>query len=168
MADPAITIRRLQPDDAESYRAIRLEGLEHHPEAFGASFEDEAAQSLDWFAERLRSRGVFGAFRDGELVGVAGFYPYAGAKARHKGVLWGMYVRPSARGTGAARALVERVVEQARQHVELLHLTVVRTNDRARRLYARTGFTEYGVETHSLKVGDQYFDEVLMVRDVTR
>jgi RimJ/RimL family protein N-acetyltransferase len=168
MADPAINIRPLQPDEAAAYRAIRLEGLQLHPEAFGASFESEAAQSLDWFAERLGDRAVYGAFRRGELVGVSGFYPQTTPKLRHKGVLWGMYVRPSSRGTGTAQALVERVIEHAQGRVELLHLTVVRTNDRARRLYTRAGFTEYGIEPRSLKVGETYHDEVLMVRDLTR
>jgi len=34
-------IRRLEPHDAAAYRDLRLEGLRNHPEAFGASWEDE-------------------------------------------------------------------------------------------------------------------------------
>lgn len=34
----------------------------------------------------------------------------------------------------------------------------------ARRLYASLGFTEYGIEMHSLKVEGRYLDEVLMVK----
>jgi ribosomal protein S18 acetylase RimI-like enzyme len=118
-----------------------------------------------WFVERLQSSAVFGAFSDRGLLGVAGFYAHTGVKTRHKGVLWGMYVRPSARGVGTGKLLVRSVIEHARQHVELLQLTVVSTNLSARRLYEALGFAEYGMEPHALKhPGGKYFDEVLMFR----
>jgi ribosomal protein S18 acetylase RimI-like enzyme len=164
MTDPAISIRRLRPDDAEAYRLIRLEALELAPEAFGSTLEAEAAKPLDWFAARLERTAVFGAYLGDDLVGIAGFRADAGPKTRHKGVLWGLYVRPAARGAGVARALVETVTDHARMHVELLQLTVVSTNERARRLYADLGFVEYGIEKRALKQGNAYFDEVLMVR----
>jgi ribosomal protein S18 acetylase RimI-like enzyme len=134
------------------------------PQAFGASHEDEARQPLGFFGDRLASSAVFGALLDARLVGIAGFYRQAGVKARHKGVLWGMYVQPSARGAGIARRLVEAVTAYARRHVEILLLTVVNDNQPARRLYASAGFVEYGIERRSLKVGDVYFDEVLMAK----
>jgi ribosomal protein S18 acetylase RimI-like enzyme len=162
--DPAISIRLMQPEDAASFRALRLEALERNPESFGASLEFETAQPVEWFAGRLQRDAVFGAFADTELLGIAGFYAESGAKFCHKGVLWGVYVHPSGRGVGVARKLVERVIEHARAHVELLHLTVVSTNERAQRLYAHLGFTAYGIEKHGLKHGGAYFDEVHMVR----
>ncbi|MBZ5494182.1 MAG: hypothetical protein LAO76_24930 [Acidobacteriia bacterium] len=33
----------------------------------------------------------------------------------------------------------------------------------AQRLYESVGFKSYGVEPHSLKIGDEYVDDVLMV-----
>jgi RimJ/RimL family protein N-acetyltransferase len=42
-------------------------------------------------------------------------------------------------------------------------LTVVASNVAARRLYSAAGFEEYGLERRALKVGDEYYDEVLMV-----
>jgi ribosomal protein S18 acetylase RimI-like enzyme len=162
--DPAISIRLMRPDDAAAFRAIRLEALERNPESFGASLEVEATQPIGWFAERLQRNAVFGAFADADLLGIAGFHVEAGAKFCHKGVLWGVYVHPSGRGAGVARKLIERVIEHAREHVELLHLTVVSTNERAQRLYAHLGFTGYGIEKHGLKHGGAYFDEVHMVK----
>ena len=164
MIDPAISIRRLQPDDAASYRALRLEALERNPESFGASLDGEAAQKLEWFAERLQRNAVFGAFADAALIGIAGFRSEEAAKIAHKGLLWGVYVHPAGRGAGLARILVERVIAHAREHVELLHLSVVSTNERAQRLYAHLGFSEYGIEKHALKSGGAYFDKVLMVK----
>jgi RimJ/RimL family protein N-acetyltransferase len=45
---------------------------------------------------------------------------------------------------------------------------VVKENEPARRLYARLGFVEYGVELHALKQDHHYYDEILMAKDLTR
>jgi ribosomal protein S18 acetylase RimI-like enzyme len=86
----------------------------------------------------------------------------AGPKHAHKGMLWGMYVRPAYRGAGVGRMLVEAIIAHARRHVELLQLFVVSDNMPARRLYARLGFVEYGIERHATKYRGQYHDDVLM------
>jgi ribosomal protein S18 acetylase RimI-like enzyme len=155
-------VRRLMPEDAALYREIRLEALKLSSEAFGSSFEQEGSQPPDYFQEALTKADVFGAFLETALVGVAGFRRQAGAKQAHKGVLWGMYVRPIARGTGAGKSLVKAVLDHARERVELVQLTVVSDNEAAQRLYRRCGFVAYGHEVHSLKQGGRYYDELLM------
>ena len=128
-------IRRLIPADAPVFREIRLEALQQAPEAFGSSYEQECTQPLAKFEEALANNDVFGAFRGTELLGMAGYRTQAGLKKAHKGYLWGMYVRASARGTGVAKPLVEAVLAHARERVELVQLSVVKENERAQRLY---------------------------------
>jgi RimJ/RimL family protein N-acetyltransferase len=41
-------------------------------------------------------------------------------------------------------------------------LTVVASNSAACRLYSAAGFKEYGLERRALKVGSEYYDDVLM------
>jgi RimJ/RimL family protein N-acetyltransferase len=162
-----LTIRPLRPDEPELYREIRLEALRLHPEAFGASFEDEAARPLAFFEQRLTANTIFGGFVGQALMGTAGFMPEAGAKRIHKAHLWGMYVRQPARGSGLARLLVDAVLDHAKNRVELIQLTVVSDNLAAQRLYAAAGFQPYGLEIRALKVAGRYLDEVLMVRLLT-
>ena len=157
-------VRRLGPTDAPSYRDIRLEALRLAPEAFGSTFAAESAQPLTWFAARLDSSAVFGAFAGAALVGIAAFLVRAGCKEAHKGALVGMYVRPDARRAGTGRRLVEAVIDHARGHVELLQLTVVSGNEPARRLYEKLGFVVYGVEKNALKHDGRYWDELLMAK----
>lgn len=157
-------VRRLTTDDAAIYRAIRLEGLERHPEAFGASFDAESAESLKFFAGRLTTASVFGAFEGAMLQGVAGFFASTSAKERHKATLFGMYVRAAARGQGTGQRLVETVLEASARHYVSIQLTVVTTNQAAQQLYERCGFECYGVEPRSLKVDGVYYDEALMYR----
>lgn len=159
-----VEIRRLTPDDAELYRTVRLEGLERHPEAFGASFETERAAPLSFFSQRLAESCVFGAFMGTDLQGVEGHFASTSLKERHKAVLFGMYVRPAGRGTGIGQALVDAVVSDAKEQYDSIQLTVLTSNGSARRLYERCGFETYGVEPRSLLVDGVYYDEALMYR----
>jgi len=161
-----IQIRRLAPADAALYRDIRLEGLRCNPEAFGSTFEAENPRPLTFFSERLGGSAAFGAFHDSEIVGIAGLLIREGQKEAHKGLLVGMYVRPSARKAGIGRRLAETIIEFARQQVELIQLAVVSDNVQARRLYERLGFLEYGIEKKALKQNGHYYDEVLMAKDL--
>jgi RimJ/RimL family protein N-acetyltransferase len=158
----AIHLRRLLADDASIYREIRLEALQNTPDAFSSTVEAEQGQPLDWFAARLVDAFVLGAFSGTELLGVAGFRVQPGAKHAHKGLLWGMYVRPTRRGAGIGHILVEAIIRHAGRHVELLQLAVVSDNLPARQLYRRLGFVEYGVERHATKYRGRYHDDVLM------
>jgi ribosomal protein S18 acetylase RimI-like enzyme len=164
-----IQIRRLVPDDAASFRNIRLEGLRDSPEAFGSTFEVENTQPLIWFANRLdgSKSKMYGAFRGSDLVGIAGLVIKEGQKEAHKGMLVGMYVQPGSRNTGVGQRLVEIIIEFARERVELVQLAVVSGNEAARRLYARLGFLEYGIEKNALKQDGRYYDEILMAKDLT-
>ena len=160
----AAQIRRLEPSDAALYREIRLEALQKNPEAFGSTFERENAQPLSWFEAAVGRADIFGAFLDGRLAGIAGFSVQEGSKQAHKGLLWAMYVRDVARGSGLGKILVAAVLEHARGRVEMVQLTVVSENVAAHRLYSAMGFVEYGYEKRALKQDGRYYDEFLMVK----
>jgi ribosomal protein S18 acetylase RimI-like enzyme len=157
-------IRRLLPADAVLYREIRLEALRLAPEAFSSDLARENGEPASWFAARLQASVVFGAFACSDLVGTAGFFACEGRKEAHKGVLWGVYVRPHARRAGVGRRLAEAVIDHARPRVELLQLKVVSSNAGARHLYSTLGFVEYGIEKNAMKEAGRYWDDVLMAK----
>ena len=97
---------------------------------------------------------MFGGFIDGALVGTAGYARNTPAKEAHKGLVWGMYLRPSARGGGLAGALLDTVIAYARGKVEQLTLIVVSDNMPAVRLYESRGFVRWGLEPQALKLAD--------------
>ena len=67
-------IRRLTPDDVHAYRAIRLEALTNHPEAFASSAEDLEGRSIEDLALLLEHLVFLGAVTpDGQLVGIMAF-----------------------------------------------------------------------------------------------
>ena len=159
-----MVVRQLQPDEAAVYRTIRLAALAQSPEAFGSTLALEADRPLEFFAARMAAGAVFVAEIEGLVVGMVGFRQEEREKLRHKGVIWGVFVRPEARGRGVAEAIVRAALAYAREKVEQAHLVVVRGNDSAHGLYARLGFTEYGIEPRALRMGAEYFDEILMVK----
>lgn len=162
-------IRPLTAADAADYRPLRLQALRDHPEAFGASYEDEVARSLEMTARRLDGgplNRVFGTFAGDDLLGTAGFIvPDRSAKSRHKGLLVGVHVAPAHRGRALGRSLVAAVIAHARTHVVLLQAGVGVDNTPALRLYESLGFRRYGLEEKALRVDGAFIDEALIVLD---
>lgn len=164
------TIRVLTADDAATYRPLRLEALQADPTAFSSSYEEEAARTVEDIAARLTADypniASFGAFVDGVLVGTATLVANQRPKIRHRAMLVGMYVTPSARGAGLARGLLDAVVAHSRTlaGVEELVLAVTVGNEPARRLYLGAGFRSYAVEPRYLKIDGVYYDLEWMSR----
>ena len=94
-ADLTPLIRPLALADMPLYRPVRLRALRDHPEAFGASFEDEETADLSRHIGSPPSV-TFGAFVGGALAGTAGLMVSSGLKRRHRGTVFGVY-RPDSR-----------------------------------------------------------------------
>ena len=166
-------IRRLLPPDAPAYRALMLEAYSLEPEAFTSSAAERAKQPIEWWTARVTDEPeahelVIGSFLRNELTGVAGLSFEQRERTRHKATLFGMYVRPAARGRGIAKALVEEVLRRARQSpiTEVVQLTVTESNLAAARLYASCGFVAFGTEPFAVKLGNGFLNKVHMWRRV--
>jgi ribosomal protein S18 acetylase RimI-like enzyme len=158
-------IKILSPHDVAAWKQIRLEGLLESPQAFGESYEVELKKTDAEQSDQLRKSAIY-AYLDesGEILGVLGFYVTSVTKARHRGNLFCMYVRPQHRGMGIGSKLIDKAVEYAKTKVQQLHLSVVTDNDAAIALYKKYGFSIYGTEPRALCVDGIYYDEYLMVR----
>lgn len=159
-----MNIRPLEKDDWVQFKTLRLEALREYPEAFGSSFEEESVMSDEELKASFKSCDVFGCFIENTLVGCAGFFVLSSLlKMRHRGVLCTIYTKPAFRKQGIADALVKTLIHHAKGRVEQLHLTVVTSNQMALKVYERNGFTVYGTEPRSLKIGNHFYDEHMMV-----
>ncbi|REK77010.1 GNAT family N-acetyltransferase [Paenibacillus paeoniae] len=166
-----LNIRPVTVDEASVLWELRLEALGTSPEAFGSSYEDALETPLEAVrakVEATENQFILGAYADGEMVGMAGFLRQTARKTRHKGFIWGVYVKSDYRKHGVGKGLLEAVIEQARrmEGLELIQLTVVTANRGARQLYESLGFQSYGLERNALIVDGIRYDEELMVYEL--
>jgi ribosomal protein S18 acetylase RimI-like enzyme len=86
---------------------------------------------------------------------------------RQTGRIWKVMAHPDARRRGAARAVMELIIEDAQTDgVELLTLECRGNNHGAQRMYAGLGFQVTGRLPDALAIGDERFDQVLMHLDL--
>lgn len=161
-------IRNTRRDEADQYWSLRLEALKNHPESFGASYELSVQLPMNEVQDRIHNEPddyILGAYTaEGTLVGMMGFKREYGLKLRHKGFIWGVYVAPQFRGHGLASRLLREVLKRGEtlEGIRQINLSVVTTNELARRLYEKYGFETYGIENYALEVGGQGYDEAHM------
>ncbi|CAM2823392.1 GNAT family N-acetyltransferase [Salinicoccus roseus] len=167
-----LDIRTLDKSDALAYRELRLEGLRTEASAFGSTYEREANFSLKEFEARIEPsehQFTIGGFDDGTLVCTASFVRLQGDKVKHKGLLIGMYCSRSHRGTGMAEEVVGYLMDRIKklEGLAVVNLAVVTENTRALSFYKKFGFRIYGTDPKAMYDGKRYYDENLMVLDLS-
>lgn len=109
-----VIVRPLVEADWAQFKAIRLAALTESPDAFVASVEEEEKYGEAFWRERMRRSARFVAERRGDPLGVASL-GQAGDEENRVAEIFGLWVRPDARGTGVATKLVEACADQARR-----------------------------------------------------
>jgi GNAT superfamily N-acetyltransferase len=149
---PVATIRRVRPDEVETYRAFRLRALADAPDAFGDSLAAAEARPWSAWVERVAENAagdvsvmvVAADPASGCWLGMTGCYFEAGEADVAEIV--SVWVAPEARRQGLARQLLEAAGGWARSRgARALRLWVTETNEAARSLYLAAGFVPTGL-----------------------
>jgi ribosomal protein S18 acetylase RimI-like enzyme len=140
-----LTIRRAGPEDAPTAANLFTEYLSFYD-------RDPSSEAVTTFVEeRLKAaESVIFIAIDGErAIGLAQVYPTFSSLALERAwVLNDLFVAPAARGTGAGRALLRRVCEDAeRAGCAYVALETAEDNVKAQGLYESEGF-ERDVNRH--------------------
>lgn len=157
-------IRRLSSEHINEFMAMRAHALTREPERFRVSAHDDAQMGLPYWENRLNTDRVYGVYDQEILIGVGGLSRFVGEKLRHKGLIWGMYIAESARGTNASNLLMTALIDGGKGYVTHLQLTLMADNSRAQKYYERHGFMIYAREPGSVMTPTGPADEALMWR----
>jgi GNAT superfamily N-acetyltransferase len=146
--EPRTVIRRINPDEWQLLRDMRLASLLDAPEAFGQRYENAAAEpDSEWRnAARASSRGDRRAWFIARTADGAAGRDVGLVQARRRPpddcLLFSMWVAPEARRSGAGRLLVDAVgTWAAGWGGKRVVLWVFGGNEGALRFYERLGFT---------------------------
>jgi GNAT superfamily N-acetyltransferase len=150
-------VRPAGTDDAEAFSATVAIGFDGYRAFAPQGWLPPDAMAPDEVArvrERLAAPGTWAvlAEADGDVAGHVAFVPHAGVEGSAH--LWMLFVRPAWWGSGLARDLLGRALEEARtRKYRRMRFFTPRDNARARAFYAREGFRETGVETFEVTIG---------------
>jgi ribosomal protein S18 acetylase RimI-like enzyme len=167
-------IRLFTEQDTQALWDLRMLALETDPWSFVDSPDELRAISAEEFATRLRSdhaeNFIVGAFEQRIALGMVGCYQEVPLKRRHKAWIWGVFVKPAARGRGIARALLQAAIERAKtiDGLDMILLTVSVDQSAPRKLYESLGFRSIGVEPKGIKIGNQHHDEEHLVLEFNK
>ena len=151
-------VRPLHPDDYPAVAAVFAEGI-----ATGlATFETEVPGWDEWNAAHLADHR-FVAELDGEVVGWIAIVPYS-RRAVYRGVgEESVYVAERARRRGVGRALLETVIESARDGgLWTLQAGVFTDNGASLALHRALGFREVGIRERIGQLDGVWRDVVLL------
>lgn len=158
-------IRPAEGADAEKFlRYLALVGGESDNLTFGGeglpfSVEEEAAM-----LNSVKAPSVFLlAEGKGQILGNVSLSADNRVRMRHRGQI-AISVRRDAWGKGIGSALMQAIIDYARNfpELEILNLEVRQDNARAIHLYEKFGFVKVGVDPALMKIDGKYIDYDIM------
>lgn len=159
-------IYKLNSEEWQIYKNLRLEALRQVPAAFGASYEESVGRTDHEWREKLENpKSYIFVARDGDdYIGMAAAYQEQGEKMAHIGYVWGVYVRDAYRGQKMGKHLMQAVLDELKnnEEIEKVNLNVNVAQLAAVKLYESLGFQIAGTLHKEMKIGNEYVDEYVM------
>jgi len=167
-------IRELTPEDAAQFKKLRQRAVDVSEGGFAVALDDWINHSIDNIQKMLQQEQdslndfILGAFVDGILVGMIGFFRPTKPTLGQKGHIWGTFMSPEWRGHGLAGKLLDELIGRARKlpGVTQLQLTTTNQYKAAISLYRSRGFRVIATEEQVIRVGENIYDELYMTMNL--
>ncbi len=117
----------------------------------------------EWFERAMEDGMMYLVARvDGRVVGGASMHPQTDKHVHLAS--YGIFIHRDYRNAGLGTVLTKELIKTARkQGLEILELSVYASNERAKHVYEKCGFKEFGKLTRGIKFPDgTYTDEIFM------
>ncbi len=153
-----IEITKINNSTLDEWFELRLESIKFYPKFFLSTYELEVLKGVEHY------RGVknlFGAYKQGKLIGIVSLAQSDNPKLSHKANIWGLYVKSEHSGAGIGKKLVLHTLKFAKEElkVDMLNLAVASINPGAIRLYESLNFKRWGVEPDAVREGVESVDD---------
>ena len=140
-----MNIREAKLDDLDGIFAIYDREVLHGTATFDTVVKS-TQERLDWFATAGNRYPILVAEQNNRVLGWARLYAWSPRRAYDRTAENAVYVRDDARGKGAGRALMQKLIEVAPQRgVHVLVARIVEGNPASVRLHEALGFKTIGV-----------------------
>lgn len=161
-----IVIRNLEPNDTNTYQELWLCGITEHSQFFRIAPEDDLPLGIP--TRFMPDSFTLGAFIGPKLIGIVSFERDPRKKARHKSLIFRMFIHPEAAGQGTGKVLLKHLISAAKNlgDIRYLYLTVLASNTRAINLYSSMQFQEFAREPGGVLIGSTYIDELQMAHQL--
>lgn len=160
-------IVKLRPTDWKQFKEIRLNALKDAPQAFGASYDEEAKLSDEEWQKSLKnseaSNSLWYLFakKGKELIGIVAAYTDKGKKVEHLANIGSVFVVPQQRGKGVAKKLMEELLKEIQKNPKIIKINLRVSSEQiaAVKLYESLGFKKVALMENELLIDGKFYDE---------
>jgi L-amino acid N-acyltransferase len=160
----ALTVRLVEPDDADALREIYNREVEGSTVTFDLVARTPAEQR-SWIEQHSGSYPALVAVADGAVVGFASLSAYRPRPAYATTVESSVYVHHAARGLGVGATLMTAIVDSAAAHgFHSIIARIVGDHEASIALHSKVGFEVIGREREVGRKFGRWLDVVIMQR----
>jgi len=173
MTDLKYIARKIEADEWQKYKKIRLEALKNDPRAFRSSYEEEVGRTDDEWRNRVEPTLTDNNIRllvcvpknDNEFLAIGGAYTENNPEEWH---IMAIYVSPEFRERGISRILMEEIIKimKSRKGVKRLILLMNAGQGAALHLYQSFGFRVIATFNNRPFGDGHFYDEYEMMLDI--
>ncbi len=137
-------IKRLNENDWQELRALRLKALQSDPAVFGSNYQKESTMTESEWKNWLQSEdaAIFILYENTTPLGMTGINVDRDDPTKKTAILWGSWLEPHARGKGLSKIMYRERIAWAKKHPTIERIVVSHraSNLRSKRAAQKHGF----------------------------
>ena len=163
-----IEIKRLEAENWQDGRDIRLRALKNDSAAFSSSWEEESGFSEEVWKQRI-GNAIY-AYDNDKCVGMIVCLFNTQIKVSHIAEICAVYVDHEHRGKGIGKKLVQHALDYISENKKISKIKLVVNPDQkeAVKLYGHFGFNLVGTLKDEICVNNIFYDGLVMEKYITK
>ena len=161
-------IKKLKEDDWKIWRDLRLEAVSKWPHFMQTTLDEEKSKSETDYRSLLKNSDALAALREDESVGIIGFNKLKHVMNEHRGVIFSLYLKRVAYGSGLSDELLEAALDVAKTKTVRVECMILKRNAPSVNLALRHGFEICAQLPKTVLFNNRFYDEYVLFKDFDR